>query len=154
MHDPRRQIIGLTYRLHGRLRSVFSGPHADTGLVLLEAMVLATIDAENAPPTVSQIARELGYQRQSVQRAMNKLIELELVERQPNSNHKSAPVFVLTAAGVERLKLVHRPAQILADHLAKAFPDDRARDLVEQLQAMHDALAVFDAVPDEPKLDG
>lgn len=141
MSDPRRQAIGLIYRLHGGLRSLFSGPHVSTGLVLLEAMVLAAVASGEKPPTVSHVARELGYLRQSVQRAMNKLIDLGLVERQPNEVHKSAPVYVLTEQGWERLALVHRPAQILADHLESLFPAKRAQKLVAELKDLHAAIA-------------
>ncbi len=146
MNDPRRQLIGLIYRLHGSLRSLFSGPHTGTGLVLLEAMVLATVASEEKPPTVSHIARELGYLRQSVQRAMNKLIELGLVKRQPNDVHKSAPVYVLTEPGWERLTLVHAPAQILADHLEALFPAKRAQKLVAELKELHSAIAKIETL--------
>lgn len=138
--DPRRLLIGMIYRLHGNLRTLFSGPHVDSGLVLLEALALATVAAADAPMTVSQIGRELGYLRQSVQRAVNKLLDEGLIIAQPNAQHKSAPVYAITPAGQERLTIVHQPAHILSDALAAEFPDERVAALLHELTDLQRAI--------------
>ncbi|MFM5931087.1 MAG: MarR family winged helix-turn-helix transcriptional regulator [Novosphingobium sp.] len=138
--DSRRQLIGLIYRVHGNLRSLFSGPVAGADLALLEALALATIDATPQPLTVSQIGRELGFLRQSVQRAVSKLVELGLVEAQPNAAHKSAPVFVITDAGRQRMLSIETPAQELADSLAGIFDDARAAALCRELSDLRKAI--------------
>lgn len=133
-------LIAMVYRVHGSLRSMFAGPNANTGLVLLEALALGAIHGDSAPPTVSDIGRELGFSRQSVQRAVNKLVELDLVEALPNPRHRKAPVFVTTAAGVERMALVQVPSRQLADDLAATFDDARAQALVDELDALLSAI--------------
>ncbi len=134
----------MIYRLHGSMRSLFAGPHASTGLVLLEAMALASVATAAEPPTVSHVARELGYLRQSVQRAMNKLITLGLIERRANRNHKTSPVYVLTADGHARMEAVRRPSMVLADHLASVFSAERAAALVAEMQALNAAILSID----------
>lgn len=149
MNDPRRELIAMVYRLHGSLRSLFAGPHSSTGLVLLEAMVLASVATADHPPTVSQVARELGYLRQSVQRAMNKLTILGLIERRPNSQHKASPVFVLTEQGHDRMHDVRRPSQMLANRLAPHFPADRAEFLLAEMRALNAAISSIDKLADD-----
>lgn len=141
-HDYRMALIATTYRLHGALRSIFAGPHANTGLVLLEALVLGTIFNDPHPPTVSEIGRALGFSRQSVQRAVNKLVTLDLVCAAPNPRHKTAPLFVVTEAGAARMLMVEAPSRRLAAELEDSFDDMRAQRLLEE---MTDLLAAITA---------
>lgn len=140
--EPRVILIGMIYRLHGSLRNLFAGPNANTGLVLLEALTLSIVGAEREAPTVSDIGRKLGFSRQAIQRAANKLLELSLVETRPNPNHKRAPVFVTTALGDQRILEVRAPAQHLADSLANEFDDARSLRLILELD---DLLAAIGA---------
>lgn len=126
-------LIGMVYRLHGSLRSLFAGPNANTGLVLLEALALGSIHNAGTPPTVSEIGRELGFSRQSVQRAVNKLVELGLARSLANPRHKKAPVFIATKAGAERMALVQAPSRQLAADLAPHFDDTRTQQLIDEL---------------------
>lgn len=132
--DPRMDLIAVIYRLHGAMRSLFAGPPSGVKMVLLEALVLGAIVHDAEPPTVSQIGRELGYSRQSVQRAVNKLVEVGLVERQENPRHKRAPIFVPTTAGVVRMHEVQRCSRELAEYLSAAFPDKRSNKLLGELR--------------------
>jgi DNA-binding MarR family transcriptional regulator len=133
IRNPRSDLIGLIYRLHGSLRSRFAGPNAGTGLVLLEALVLVVVMDAPEPPTVSDIGRQLGYSRQSVQRAVNKLVDLALLESLDNPRHKRAAIYVVTPEGRDRTLLVREPADRLADELEAEFGDARARALVREL---------------------
>lgn len=142
VHDARMALIATTYCLHGALRSSFAGPQANTGLVLLEALALGTICNDPHPPTVSEIGRALGFSRQSVQRAVNKLVSLDLVRAAPNPRHKTAPLFVVTEAGATRMLMVEAPSRRLAAELADSFDDMRAQRLLEE---MTDLLAAITA---------
>lgn len=141
--DPRMDLIAMVYRLHGVMRSLFSGPPSGVKLVLLEALVLGAIVNDAEPPTVSQIGRELGYSRQSVQRAVNKLAEVGLVERRENPRHKRAPVFVPTADGIVRMHEVQRTSRELAQYLSAAFPDERSESLLGELQDLAAAVDTY-----------
>ncbi|QIG80978.1 MarR family winged helix-turn-helix transcriptional regulator [Stakelama tenebrarum] len=138
--DPRVDLIAMVYRLHGAMRNRFAGPNANTGLVLLEALVLGAIVVNRDPPTVPEIGRMLGFTRQSIQRAVNKLIALELVEPRANPRHKRAPIFVATQAGRDRMREVQRPSEALAEELAAEFDVARATALRDELAALLSAV--------------
>jgi DNA-binding MarR family transcriptional regulator len=49
--------------------------------------------------TVAQVARRLGYARQSVQRTADQLIQEKLAEYRPNPDHAKSPVLKSLARG-------------------------------------------------------
>lgn len=149
--DPRSELIAVIYRLHGSLRSLFAGPNAKTGLVLLEALALVVIMDAPDPPTVSEVGRVLGYSRQSVQRAVNKLAELGLVRTVDNPRHKRAPIYIATPEGVERTRLVRMPALSLAGQLATDFSDQDTDRLVRELHRLLDCIVALN--PASPRRD-
>lgn len=141
--DPRMELIAMIYRLHGAMRSLFDGPPSAVRLVLLEALVLGVIVNDVEPPTVSQIGRELGYSRQSVQRAVNKLLELGFVARRDNPQHKRSPMIVPLKPGIECMAQVQESSNKLAIFLAEQFPDDRTAGLVGELQELASAINAY-----------
>src|SRR5579862_4090613 len=97
--NPVVLLIDEVIRLNSRLRSIFAGVGASTGLAPMETMVLTAVVESRAAPTVPQIGRSLGHARQVVQRAANDLIAAQLIKTAPNPNHKRAPLLLATAAG-------------------------------------------------------
>ena len=86
-------------RLRGRMRALFADDRARTGLSEMELTVLtATVNA-GARPTAAQIGRSLGHPRQVVQRAANRLAELDLLRFEENPEHKRASLLVATKHG-------------------------------------------------------
>ena len=72
---------------------------APLGLTSARWQILgAIIDAERAQP-VAWLARDLGANRQNVQRIINDLEEDGLVEFQPNPHHKRAQLVAMTEKG-------------------------------------------------------
>lgn len=138
--DARMGVIGAIYRLHGALRSNFAGPNSSTGLILLEALVLGVVVINKEPPTVSDIGRVLGFSRQSVQRVVNKLLDMELLTAAPNPRHKKAPLFVATDSGRARMESVQAKSRVLADQLIDPFDDARAERLLAELDALLTAI--------------
>ncbi|MEW9856526.1 MarR family winged helix-turn-helix transcriptional regulator [Novosphingobium sp. M1R2S20] len=134
--DPRSAVIGMVYRLHGSLRTLFAGPHARFGLVLLEALSLSVVCEAEEAPTVSEVGRILGYSRQSVQRAMNKLVEMDLVRAVDNPRHKRAPIFAATPAGISLSAQVRKKADALAEGLAEHFSDAEAEVLFREMERL------------------
>src|SRR5438270_8338972 len=86
-------------RLNARLRSLFSGVTAATGLAPMELTVLTAVVEARTAPTVAQIGRGIGHPRQVIQRAVNGLVQAGLVETAPNAHHKRAPILLPTATG-------------------------------------------------------
>jgi DNA-binding MarR family transcriptional regulator len=108
-------------RLNARLRSVFAGVTATTGLAPMELTVLTAVTEARAAPTVAQIGRSIGHPRQVIQRAANALAAAGLIETAANPNHKRAPVLGATAAG--------RALKVRADALALMAADAALREL-------------------------
>jgi DNA-binding MarR family transcriptional regulator len=108
-------------RLNARLRSVFAGVTATTGLAPMELTVLTAVTEARAAPTVAQIGRGIGHPRQVIQRAANALVAAGLIETAANPSHRRAPVLHPTAAG--------RALKARADGLALEAADSAMREL-------------------------
>ena len=72
---------------------------ADLGLTSARWEVLGTIIAADQPRPVAWLARDMGGNRQNVQRIVNDLQKQGLVAFEPNPHHKRAQLVVLTDKG-------------------------------------------------------
>jgi DNA-binding MarR family transcriptional regulator len=87
------------FRASARLLTAGDRLVAELGLTSARWQLLGTIVyAERAQP-VSWIARDMGANRQNVQRIVNDLVKDGLLEFQPNPHHRRAQLVVLTEAG-------------------------------------------------------
>lgn len=82
-------------------RMVAAGDRLVAGLGLTSArwQVLGTIVAGNRPQPVAWLARDMGANRQNVQRIINDLAKEGLVTFQINPHHRRAQLVVLTEKG-------------------------------------------------------
>lgn len=71
------------------------------GLTSARWRVLGAIQESERPQPVAWLARDLGTNRQNIQRIVNELERQELVSLEPNPHHRRAPLVVLTAKGQE-----------------------------------------------------
>ena len=93
------------FRASARLLTAGDRLVAELGLTSARWQLLGTIVyAERAQP-VSWIARDMGANRQNVQRIVNDLVNDGLLEFQPNPHHRRAQLVVLTEAGREAFDL-------------------------------------------------
>lgn len=118
--NPMISMIDEVIRLGARLRGVFAGAIAATGLSPMELTVLTAVAEARTPPTVAQIGRSLGHPRQVIQRAANALIASGLIAPASNPHHKRAPVLHAAAAGRKLKGDADARALEAAD---AAFPD-------------------------------
>lgn len=118
---PMIRLADELIRLNARLRTVFAGVTATTGLAAMELTVLTAVTEARAAPTVAQIGRSIGHPRQVIQRATNALLAAGLLETAANPNHKRAPILRATAAG--------RALKARADKLALESADAALREL-------------------------
>ncbi len=72
---------------------------APLGLTSARWQILGTIVAASRPQPVAWLARDLGANRQNVQRIVNDLHKEGLVSFTPNPHHRRAQLVVLTAKG-------------------------------------------------------
>lgn len=87
------------FRLNNRLLAAGDRLVAGLGLTSARWKVLGTIAAANRPQPVAWLARDMGGNRQNVQRIVNDLAKDGLLEFQPNPHHRRAQLVVLTDAG-------------------------------------------------------
>ena len=103
---------------------------AHLGLTSARWQILGAIDAAERPQPVAWIARDLGGNRQNVQRIINDLNKEGLVEFQTNPHHRRAQLVVLTAKGKETFDAAMRLQAPWINSLTEALT-------VKDLQTVH-----------------
>ena len=89
------------FRLNNRMLAVGDRLVAELSLTSARWQVLGTIVASGRAQPVAWLARDMGGNRQNVQRIVNDLATDGLVEFQPNPHHRRAQLVVLTQRGKE-----------------------------------------------------
>ena len=117
---------------------------APLGLTSARWQILGAIAYARRPRPVAWLARDLGANRQNVQRIVNELEKDGLLAFEPNPHHKRAHLVVLTDRGrqvyEEALRLYAPRAAALADGLA-AEDIATARRVLDTLRARLEAEA-------------
>lgn len=134
--NPMIMMLDEIIRLGSRLRAVFAGSTAASGLSAMESTVLAAVTEARTPPTVPQIGRSLGHPRQVIQRAANELLAAGLIRTAPNPNHKRAPLLLSTEAGEQRKKLANDHAMQAADALLDVIDPVKCAQLAQELHEL------------------
>ena len=115
-------LVLETFRLNGRLLAYGDRLVKPINLTSSRWQVLGSVPHNRA--TVSEIARYMGLQRQSVQRTIDVLCKEDLVKLVDNPNHRRARLAVLTAKGwdtvAEANKLRDRWRKRMTASLSKA----------------------------------
>jgi DNA-binding MarR family transcriptional regulator len=94
-------VVLELFRLNNRMLSAGDRLVSDLGLTSARWQVLGTIVAAGRAQPVAWLARDMGGNRQNVQRIVNDLAADGLVAFQPNPHHRRAQLVVLTAKGKE-----------------------------------------------------
>lgn len=87
------------FRLNSQLLKAGDRLVAPLGLTSARWQILGAIVAAEHPQPVAWLARDLGANRQNVQRIVNDLQREGLVEFEPNPHHRRAQLVVLTESG-------------------------------------------------------
>ena len=102
-HTPAGQaltgLILAIFRLNGRLLGAGDRLVADLGLTSARWQVLGAIALAERPQPVAWLARNMGLNRQGVQRIVNEMRDDGLLEIEPNPHHRRAHLVVLTKRG-------------------------------------------------------
>lgn len=93
------ELIMDVFRLNGRLLVAGDRLVANLGLTSARWQILGSIAYAEQSQTVAWHARSMGVHRQGVQRIVNELEKEDLLEFQPNPNHKRAHLVAMTAKG-------------------------------------------------------
>ncbi len=136
------ELLLETFNLNGLL--LLAGDRLVHHLNLTSArwQVVGAIDLVQAPLTVAQIARNMGLQRQSVQRLVNVLNTEGLVRLVENPHHKRAKLVQLTELGRATLKKVKHVQVKWANHVASGMREHEVKKAVVVLQEFSKRLKV------------
>jgi DNA-binding MarR family transcriptional regulator len=112
-------LILDVFRLNGRLLAAGDRLVAGLGLTSARWQVMGAIAMADHPRPVAWIARDMGLNRQGVQRVVNELEKERIVEFEPNPHHRRAQLVVLTDRGKAAYdaagRLQHQWVNSLAD---------------------------------------
>jgi DNA-binding MarR family transcriptional regulator len=87
------------FRVNSRILTAGDRLVARLGLTSARWQILGAIVSADRPQPVAWLARNLGANRQNVQRIVNDLSRDGLVAFEPNPHHRRSPLVVLTSKG-------------------------------------------------------
>ena len=106
--DALTNLVLDVFRLNSLLLTAGDRLVARLGLTSARWQILGAIVAAERPQPVAWLARDVGANRQNVQRIINDLHKEELVAFEPNPHHRRAQLVVLTGKGKQTFKAAMR----------------------------------------------
>ncbi|WP_207839206.1 MarR family winged helix-turn-helix transcriptional regulator [Williamsia soli] len=131
-----------TFRLNGQFLAVAEALAAPAGLTATRWQVLGAVLSE--PLSVSDIAREMGITRQSVQRTADLLAEQGLVTFRDNPAHRRAKLVEVTDAGLSAVRLINPGHRDMARRLSELIDETTWATALSGLQELSEALRKLD----------
>lgn len=125
--DELTALILELFRLNGRLLSAGDRLVVDLGLTSARWQVLGAISLSVTSEPVARLARNMGLQRQGVQRIVNELVDEGFVALKENAHHRRAKLVVLTDKGSKTYAAATRRQRPWAEALSKGL---KAKDLI------------------------
>ena len=134
--DALTDLILELFRVNSRILT--AGDRLVAGLRLTSArwQVLGAIVAADRPQPVAWLARDLGGNRQNVQRIVNDLHKEGLVAFEPNPHHRRAQLVLLTARGKQTFEAAMRLQAPWANSLSEGLS-------VKDIQVTHRVIAAL-----------
>jgi len=114
-------LVLAVFRLNGRLLTAGDRLVADLGLTSARWQVLGSIALSPNLQPVAWLARNMGLNRQGVQRIVNEMREDGLVELRRNPHHRRAHLVALTNRGEEAFAAASRLQAPWVNALAKGI---------------------------------
>ncbi|MDP2732288.1 MAG: MarR family winged helix-turn-helix transcriptional regulator [Hoeflea sp.] len=93
------ELIVTLFRLNGRLLAAGDRLVEPFGLTSARWQVMGAVALSPTPEPVARLARNMGLNRQGVQRIVGDLLAEGLVELQDNPHHRTARLVVMTEKG-------------------------------------------------------
>ncbi len=94
------------------------------GLTSARWQILGAIVQADRPQPVAWLARDLGANRQNVQRIINDLQKDALIAFEPNPHHKRAQLVILTTKGRQTYDAAIARYEPLVEALADGLPEE------------------------------
>jgi len=121
------------------------------GLTSARWQILGAIAQADKPQPVAWLARDLGANRQNVQRIVNDLVSEGIVSFEPNPHHKRAQLVVLTPKGQQTYEVSLGLYNPLVTALAKGMLSEDIRTAHRVLSALQ---AKLEKLTDQDKRQG
>jgi DNA-binding MarR family transcriptional regulator len=118
-------LIVPVIQLEAHFSRAGEGIAATGGQTMARWLVLEAV--ADAPAPVAQIARGLGYTRQSVQRVADLLERDGLTEYGPNPAHQRSQLVRITPLGRKRLTTIRRAQRAWADRVGREIGEAALR---------------------------
>lgn len=134
--DTLTGLILLLFRVNNLTLSWGDKLVAPFGLTSARWQILGAIVAAERPQPVSWLARDLGANRQNVQRIVNDLHGEGLVAFAPNPHHRRAQLVLLTEQGQQAYEAAVESYNPKADRLAQGLSE-------ADLEAAHRVMAAL-----------
>ncbi len=131
-------LVLETFRLNGVLLDAGNRLTKPHGLTSARWQVMGAIDLAGQPLTVAQIARRMGLARQGVQRIVNDLGGLGMIDLNTNLDHKRAPLVSMTAAGKRALAAVDKAQSAWVNTLSADLSERQIKQTLRVLQAVRE----------------
>jgi len=124
------------FRLNSRILAAGDRLVAALGLTSARWQVLGTIVAADRSEPVAWLARDMGANRQNVQRIVNDLLQEGLVSFEPNPHHRRAHLVVLTDKGKQAFDAAMRLQAPWINELSEGLR-------VEDIETMRSVITVL-----------
>jgi DNA-binding MarR family transcriptional regulator len=130
------ELVLEVFRFNGRL--VFVGDRMTKALGLSTArwQTLGAMALSEQPLTVAEIARNMGLQRQSVQRTVNMLVSSGMVATHENPNHQRARLVLFTKKGRAAYEETVAVQVEWADETAAGFSESELSTALRSLRSL------------------
>lgn len=138
--DVATDLILEVFRFNGRLLVAGDRLVAHLGLTSARWQVLGAIALSDQPKPVAWLARDLGSNRQGVQRIINELRHDGFVDLVPNPHHRRAHLVVLTKQGSEAYQATLRLQRPWVKRLADGFSVADLDSAIRIVAAMRERL--------------
>jgi DNA-binding MarR family transcriptional regulator len=93
------ELIVTIFRLNGRLLAAGDRLVETLGLTSARWQVLGAVALSSVPEPVARLARNMGLNRQGVQRIVGDLVADGFIELRENPHHRSAKLVVMSSKG-------------------------------------------------------
>jgi len=147
------ELIVTVFRLNGRLLVAGDRLVASLGLTSARWQVLGAIALSPTPEPVARLARNMGLNRQGVQRIVGELTAEGFVELKDNPHHRSAKLVVMTAKGLKAFDAAMRLQTPWVNMLGEGFDPKSIEKAGRVLEELRQRLEVSsaDTADDEAK---
>lgn len=145
--DPLSSLALEVFRCNGALIASGDSLVAPLGLTSARWQVLGAVMEARGQLSVASIARNMGLVRQSVQRVVNDLAALGLVQIEPNPHHRRAHLVKLTQEGERRFESASAAWLGHTATLSANLPPDQLEQLISMLGKIRAGLGEL-AIPE------